>query len=347
MTGSKTVLVLGGTAWLGGAVARHAAAAGHEVTCLARGRSGSVPPGARLVAADRSRDSTPDPYAALPDQDWDLVVELTWQPGFAVRALTALSDRARHWVYVSSGSVYADQSVVGGGQDLPLLEALSSPMADGEVYGEAKVACEQAVAAARGADALVARSGLIAGYGDLSDRFGYWVGRCALAAEDGGPLLVPERTDRGAQVVDVEDLAAWLVHAGLAGRTGTVDAYGPRRTLEEVIAAAEWLTGFAGPRVEATDEDLRAHGVTEFMGPRSLALWMADEAWQGFATHDDHSAVAAGLVTRPLAETTAATLLWERELGLGRTGRRAGLDRDDELDLAARIRGRRRSAGLP
>lgn len=99
MTGSKTVLVLGGTAWLGGAVARHAAAAGHEVTCLARGRSGSVPPGARLVAADRSRDSTPDPYAALPDQDWDLVVELTWQPGFAVRALTALSDRARHWVY--------------------------------------------------------------------------------------------------------------------------------------------------------------------------------------------------------------------------------------------------------
>ncbi len=334
------VLVLGGNAWLGGAVARHALGLGHAVTCLARGESGAPPPGARLVAADRGAVAPgdgPDAYAALPQQEWDLVVELTWQPAFAVGALRALSAHARRWVYVSSGSVYADHSVVGGGQELPLLAPLETPHATREEYGAAKVACEQAVRTVRGPDALVARAGVIAGYGDRSDRFGYWVGRCALAVEDGGPLLVPEHTGRAAQLVDVADLSAWLVDASLDGCTGTVDAYGPRRTLEEVIATAEQVTGYRGPRVPVSDAVLRERGVEEFMGKRSLALWMADEQWRGFSAHDDSSAVDAGLVARPLEETTRAALAWEQELGLSRTDRSAGLDRDDELRLIASI----------
>jgi len=332
------VLVLGGTAWLGRAVARHALGLGHAVTCLACGESGAPAPGARLVVADRGAVAPgdgPDPYAALPRQEWDLVIELTWQPGFAVQALRALSDQAHRWVYVSSGSVYADHGVIGGGQELPLLDALDTPRASREEYGAAKVACEQAVRAVRGPDALIARSGLIAGYGDPSDRFGYWVGRCALAVQDGGPLLVPERTGRPAQLVDVLDLSAWLVDAALCGCIGTVDAYGPRHTLEDVIAQAEQVTGFGGPRVPVGDAVLRERGIEEFMGKRSLALWMAHEQWQGFSAHDDSSAVGAGLVARPLEETTRAALVWERELGLSRTDRAAGLDRDDELRLIA------------
>jgi nucleoside-diphosphate-sugar epimerase len=324
------VLILGGTAWLGGTVARYAVGQGHTVTCLARGESGSVPDGVRLVTGDRDQ---PDAYRPLVDTRWDLVVDVSRQPGQVRSALTALSERTERWVFVSSGSVYADHSRPGAGLDTPLLPALEGDEAAPETYGEAKVACEEACRAARGDDVLLARSGLIVGYGDRSDRLGYWPGRYALAHEDGGPVLVPERTDRPAQFLDVADLAAWIVDAGLRGVTGAVDAYGPQRVLGDVLAAAREVAGFSGGEVLVSDDTLRGAGVEEYMGARSLPLWIADEEWAGFNARDTTSARAAGVEARDLLDTLRDALAWERELGLDRTGRKAGLDRPDELRI--------------
>jgi nucleoside-diphosphate-sugar epimerase len=327
------VLVLGGTAWLGGEIARYAVAQGHDVTCLARGESGAVPDGATLVTGDRAR---PDAYRAVSGPSWDLVVDVSRQPGQVRSALAALSDRAERWVFVSSGSVYADHSSPGAGLETPLLPALDGDESSPETYGEGKVACEEACRTARGDDVLLARSGLIVGYGDRSDRLGYWPGRFALAQEDGGPVLMPERTDRPAQFLDVADLAGWVVDAGLRGVTGPVDAYGPRRVLGDVLDLAREVAGFTGEVVPVSDATLQEAGVEEYMGARSLPLWIADPEWAGFSARDTGSAEAAGVPVRDLTDTMRETLAWERELGLARTGRRAGLDRSEELAILAR-----------
>jgi len=325
-----SVLVLGGTSWLGGRVAAAALATGHQVTCLARGTSGEAPAGTSLVRADRDAAGT---YAAVMDHGWDLVVDVSWQAGQVRGALEALGGRAAHWVYVSSCSVYADQSRPGMDEGAEVLEPLVAEHADRECYGEAKVACERLCADRLGERLLIARAGLIAGYGDLSDRFGYWPGRLALAAQDGGPVLVPAgRDDALAQAVDVADLAKWLVAAGLRGTSGVLNAVGPLWTFGEVLAVARSAAGFDGRVVEAPADWLRAQQVEEYMGPRSLPLWFADPAYAGFSARAGDAASAAGLTHSGLGRLVEDCLRWEVELGLDRE-RLAGLTRSEELGL--------------
>ena len=337
-----TVLVLGGTAWLGGAVAVAALERGHAVTCLARGESGAVPDGARHVRADRT---APRAYDAVAERSWDVVVDVARQPGQVRSAAAALADRARSFVLVSTGNVHADHTAPGQDEGAPLLPPLAGDVLEGtEAYGEAKVACEQHAVRGFGAErVLLARAGLIGGPGDTSDRTGYWPLRFARPAAADGSVLVPDDPDAATQVVDVRDLAAWLVEAGARGVAGAFNATGPTVALAEHLEVARAVAGHRGPVVAADPAWLSAQGVEEWMGERSLPLWLADPAWRGFTARDSSRARAAGLVTRPLQETLADTLAWELARPDADGPRRAGLpDADERALLEALARGRRR-----
>ena len=329
--GSASVLVLGGTAWLSGTVARMALEQGHAVTCLARGESGAVPQGAELVRGDRGDQAA---YDEVAHRTWDVVVDVSRQPLHVRTAVRALAGRARHWVFVSTASVYADDATPGQDESGPVHEPWSGDgLAAAEDYGPAKVACERALLDAV-PGALVARAGLIVGYGDPSDRFGYWPARFARAAVD-EPVLVPPPSDP-CQVVDVVDLAGWLLRCGLAGTGGVVNAVGPVRTLGEVVETCREVTGSAARSIAADGAWLVEQGVEPWMGPESLPLWLPLPEYAGHPTRERLLAEAAGLTTRPLEETVRDALRWERELGLDRE-RRAGLSPGRERELLGRL----------
>ncbi|WP_150958431.1 NAD-dependent epimerase/dehydratase family protein [Microbacterium testaceum] len=314
----RQVLILGGTAWLGRSIASHAFAHGAEVTCLARGESGDIAPGARLVRADRSN---PGAYDAV-RRDWDEVVELSWDAGFVASALDALADHAAHWTLVSSVSVYARSDMPFADESADLVEP-----DDLAQYPDAKVHAEMLTSARVGDRALLARAGLIVGPGDPTDRFGYWPARFAR----GGRVLAPEAAGRHVQAIDVDDLAAWIELAGRTGITGPINAVGEELPLAAVLAAARDAAAVESETVTLDDETLTARGATFWAGPRSLPLWLPTSA-QGFARRSDAAFVASGGRRRPLAETMRRTLDDERERGLDRP-RRAGLTPAEEAEV--------------
>jgi hypothetical protein len=285
------------------------------------------------VRADRDRL---DAFGDLGDATWDAVVDVTRQPGQARRAVEHLGPRTGHWVYVSSSSAYADTATPGVDESGALLPPLDDDvLRDPEDYGRAKVACEAHVLAGIRPDhSLIARIGLIGGPGDLSGRTGYWPLRFSRPASDDGRVLVPSIPGLGVQVIDVRDLASWLLDGAERSISGVFNVGGPTMSLDEHLAVARRVAGHDGELVAVSQEWLTAHGVEPWMGPRTLPLWLESPAWAGLNSHDASRAVALGLRARPLEQTLSDVLAWELEQGADRP-RRSGLTAAEERELLA------------
>jgi 2'-hydroxyisoflavone reductase len=115
--------------------------------------SSAPPAGTSFVAADRDVE---DGLATVASIRWDAVVVVSRQPGHVRRTVRDL--RGRHWVFVSSGNVYADFSTLEQDEDSALLAPLDGDVMESmEAYGPAKVACENATA--RGGPGCLGRHG--------------------------------------------------------------------------------------------------------------------------------------------------------------------------------------------
>lgn len=317
------ILILGGSQFLGRAIAAHACANGHDVTCAARGLAGPIAAGSRLIRIDRD---VADGLAPLEGEAFDAVVDVSRHPGQVRRAVAALKRPGMHWTFVSTISVYADNRIPGQRADrAPLREPMTEDVehSTDAIYGAAKVACEQAV----GTDAFICRAGLIAGPEDPTGRFAYWPARLAR----GGEVLAPGTPDDAVQFIDVRDLAQWIVHAAEVRLTGIYDGIGPVRTRGEFLTECASALNSACTFTWVDRAFLEAHDVRRWAGPRSLPMWLPLPDFAGFMTRDTSPAREAGLTSRLVAATARDTFDWLR----AGNGPVIGLTSDDEKDVLA------------
>jgi 2'-hydroxyisoflavone reductase len=293
------ILLLGGPKFLGRAVIDAALGAGHEVTLFNRGTTGTdLYPELERIVGDR--DGGLD---GLRGREWDAAVDTSgYLPRLVAASATLLADAVGHYVFVSSISVYASfAEVVDEGSPLAELTEPGSEDIERD-YGALKALCERAVEDALGGRSASIRAGLIVGPHDPTGRFTYWPHRIAR----GGDTLVPGPAWRPIQLIDVRDLAAWILTVAEGRLAGPFNVTGPA-TMGAVVDAARRVAGSAARSVEVDDAFLTEQEVGEWM---ELPLWVdtRNEAWRHFLEVDVSRANAAGLTGRPLDETVAATL---------------------------------------
>ena len=310
--GGLRILLLGGTRFLGRHIAQQALDAGHTLTLLHRGQSNpGLFPQAEHRIADRDTDITGD-LSALAEGSWDVAIDTSAYVPRQVNAVAqALQGRVGQYQLVSTVSVYADFDRDSTDETAPLavLEDPTVEEVSGPTYGGLKALCEQAAQAAFGARCLVSRPGLIVGPHDPTGRFTWWLQRVAR----GGTVLAPGTPADRVQFIDARDLAAWHLLQAERGSSGVFNVTGPLSPDGQAGVPMGDLLATIAQTLQPTarlqwmrEERLLSQGVSPWI---ELPLWLP-RAQAGLHRVDVARACAAGLQTRPLAQTVADTAAW-------------------------------------
>ena len=330
------LLILGGTVFLGRALAEAALARGHQVTLFNRGQHNPE----WFPEVEKLRGDRNGQLEALAGRRWDAVIDTCgYVPRIVRLSAEALANQVDHYTFISTISVYKDTSQVGIDEQSPVgtIEDETIEQITGETYGPLKALCEQAAETALPGRVLTIRPGLIVGPYDPTDRFAYWPLRVA----EGGRILAPGRPGYPTQVIDVRDLAEWNIRLVEQGQTGVYNATGPDYplTLGEVIDTSRSISGSDATPVWVSEEFLLAEGVQPWS---EIPLWVPESnpQYAGFSKVNVDKAIQTGLAFRSLADTVRDTLTWEGTRPTDRE-RRAGMKREREAELLQKWEERR------
>jgi 2'-hydroxyisoflavone reductase len=335
------ILILGGTGFLGPHCTESAIARGHSVTHFNSGRTeelrknagrpSAVPDGVQKLFGNRDPNKTADDRktegkAALPKdpnspkglsqlegKKWDAVIDTS---GFFPRMVKAsaelLAPVVKQYVFISTISVYKDTSAPF--DETATLNTLSDPTTeemgkDFANYGGGKALCEKAAETAMPGRVTNIRPGYIVGPRDTSGRFIYWPVRASM----GGNMIVPGAPTDPIQLIDVRDLADWIIHCIEKNVTGVYNATGPEKELS-MKSFVEGVRKGVGSDVSFTwvaNDFLTSKGIHDEQFPL-YAPPIGETA--GFHRASVSRALAKGLKFRPVSDTAKSTLDWYKTL---------------------------------
>lgn len=331
-----SLLVLGGTRFLGPPIVRAALAAGYRVTLCNRGRSNpELFRDLELLEVDRDvGDLEP-----LRGRRWDVVIDTSgYAPLHVQQTGEMLRDQVGHYVFVSTVSVYPDQSARVVTEDTRTSALSAEETAAARTirdarrnYGPMKAECERAIERAMPGRVTIVRPGLIVGPEDTTDRFTYWPVRVAR----GGEVLAPGDPDGEVQFIDVRDLGAFCFELAAARATGVFHGVGftGRVSFGELLAGCKVTLNTACSFTWVDEAFLREREVRPYT---DLPLWLP----RGRRGHfSNEKSLAAGLRLRSIAETIRDTEAWHRTRPADHKWQ-AGLDAGREQQLLAAWRSR-------
>jgi 2'-hydroxyisoflavone reductase len=295
------ILVLGGTGFIGPHLVRYAASRGHQLSIFTRGRrDADLPASVERLIGDRNGQ-----LGALEGKKWDAVVDdSATNPDWVKQSTALLKDAVQMYLFTSSTGVYYPYLTRGIDESAPVKHELDDPKDFSAAFGTRKANCERETRQVFGDRAIIVRPTYIVGPGDTTDRFPYWPVRLAR----GGEVLAPGKADDPAQIIDVRDLAEFMVKLIEDRRGGTYNAVGPRTALtarsfyQQAAAALDAKVTFTYVDDYAF---LAEHKIEEAI---PWALLKGND--YGMMSIKNDRAIAAGLSFRPLATTVRDTLAW-------------------------------------
>jgi nucleoside-diphosphate-sugar epimerase len=325
---SKTLLILGGTGFIGPHLTKEALRLGWRVTHFNRGkRDADGVENVETLHGDRKGQ-----IDALRGRKWDAVIDDTgYIPKYVKMSADLLAPHVGYCLFVSSISAYA--SFAKPNDERSPVGALSNPDIEevtNETYGPMKALCEQYSLDAFKGRASIVRPGYIVGPLDGSDRFTYWPVR----ASKGGEMLAPGTPRDPIQIIDVRDLTAWMMKLVEARTTGIFNAVSPvgAFTMGDLISASRRASPDVRTEVTWVPEDFLARE----WKPEELDLppWAPMKGdMAGASLTSAARATQSGLKCRALETTVNDTLAWFRSLPAERQAKlRAGLDPQKESD---------------
>lgn len=333
------ILLLGGTRFLGKAIAEAFVANGDNVTLLHRGKSTTLPEGVTSVIGDRHDVHTFDSL----QEEWDMVIDTCGYHPDAVRtSVNALQKASKQYLFISTISVYEEFAIANNLEedDAALLTISDAQMEQeglsndkfGKFYGHLKTRCEEVVREGFPNNHLILRPGLLVGPYDVTDRFTYWAWRVQQEAE----MLAPGRPDKQAQFIDVRDIADWLVRLSRNDvKAVTMNVIGPTEgiTMEQLIEKAKQATGSSTPVTWVEETFLKEQGVQPWMEmplwlPESFSLREDGRLPEGEIVFSLDRAIEYGLQTRPVEDTIRDLVTWWDTLGKSEPGAGIALSKE-------------------
>jgi 2'-hydroxyisoflavone reductase len=335
------ILIIGGTGFTGPEHVEHALARGHRVTIFNRNRTrpdffkGRV----EQLIGDLNND-----VSALQGHTFDAVLDIpTTFPAWVRNVAQHLSGKVKHYTFISTMSVYPDNSKPGKDENEPTTPMPPDvdpytlvPQHAGRYYGALKTYAEKEVEKQYPGINLIIRPGLMVGPLDRSDRFTYWPARI----DRGGEVMAPGNPTDPVQFIDSRDVAEWTIKMIEGAERGVYQATGPGApcTIAEMLYGIKAITTAGAQFTWVPNEFLESQGIR---GWRHMPVWMPPVGrTAGFTRRSNAKAMAKGLTFRPLAVTAKDTLDWhktrpEEELRAMAEGAVAGISAAREAEVLA------------